>query len=474
MFHDVFIVLSLVVTGIGGTTERTPLALDAVTADAAVQRSPSAQVEAPEGTSLPPRVERVATARTPATARLKPVTKPAPVACPVDIDERGVVRVAGRATKLRYPAPEDRIWGGPEIAVWPLDDNTVLATLAANWSHGAWNEPELDGKLWAIDCSSRAVEVYFEQARADFGNAALTEDGSELFYTGADGVFTLHLARRATRRVTQAPTRECYGPPTESEPPLQLRDVVVGFTAGERRLIVHRGGLCQGGCNSAWTGHTVHVLRPRGERTPRVHIPHAVATVVADAAGELWLGDGFHCAEPGPCHRGTGGALWHSSDGEAWTRVAVGAGEERPYRAIAHVLTDAKRPGHLVVLEASIANDAAGEVPGQLFASEDAGRTWRRVEAPGGLNGAAGFEAVELVDGHTETLRVRIDGESLDEGEARSWVTNDGGRSWTADAGPVEPAPALALVVGDKRFRATLDGLWRRTPGHDDAVRVFP
>ena len=400
-----------------------------------------------------------------------PPAAPPKQACEVITDEdTGDVLVAGRQSGVQLE--QDWLWKHiPEIAVFPLDEDRVLFSTAPEWMRQGGASP--DGVLWVASCKDGKATPFMEQSGADFGAAALTPDGKTLYYTGPRGVEALDLAARTRVQVTETPRLDpetCWAVSGDEESDRVATDIVSGLSSDGKTLYVLRGGPC--GYESDFSAEELWISNPSTPGSQHIDRPHPIASIAADADGELWLGDAGACAEPGVSEPQSPGLVWTSTDqGDTWVPVKVSvSADEGMQNAAAVVLADAARPGHVLVLSGRCSNEAMGEHGGNLFVTRDAGVTWERVPMPAGIEQeelGALLSAADLVDGSVDHIRIWWADQVLE--------TEDAGATWTDPPGaPAMPEPHRTLRADGWTFRATENGLWRTGGVPEQETRVFP
>ncbi|MCA9526122.1 MAG: hypothetical protein KC549_07465 [Myxococcales bacterium] len=344
----------------------------------------------------------------------------------------------------------------PHSTVWPLSERSVLLASAGDWSAILPDVPA--GSLLKVDCDSGATRPFVAlRPGVDYGTGALTADGRTLFFTGAEGVERLDLRTGKSATVTKNGQVACTSGTGEDDmeafPDAQIRDVVLGFTAGDRRLRIRRQWGCPSISHAYGSRGDLDLLRPFSRR-PREHQPVAVTTLAAGAGGTLWAALGeASCSSD--C---VGSVVWRALSGQAWRPVVVPTAV-----APVQIVADARQAGWVVALGGLQTDDLGPSEGGELICSTDDGATWKALKTPGG--GAC--SALEVVGGDTRRLRVACEG--------GRFGTRDGGRRWRAFEGEVATNLQTTLVHEGLRYRATRDGLWRRTPGRmDDLARVDP
>ena len=346
---------------------------------------------------------------------------------------------------VRSPTQAERapavVEGQVGYVVWPLDATRVLVTRDYHWGDGHAPPATPEGRLLEVRCGE-GVSTDFLPPRpgVDYGNAALTRDGKHLFFSGNRGVERVDLAQRAVRDVTRRPIESCTANPEFPLPPAQQRDIVVGFTARDARLMILRGRFCESVvCGGFWEGEPLDLTRPLSARVGE-HRPHAFQSVDRAPHGTLWAVDG---------------GLWRSTDGTAWERVIL----ETKYGVAALVVT----PNALVVLEGlwqadvwDMSGESPEDVGGALLRSVDGGQTWTRMKGPEGR-----VQAIEFIEGF---LHART--------EEAGWRLGDHG-AWQPGPGP-KGRHNRVVEVGGHRISATRDGLWRKALAGGEPVKLLP
>jgi hypothetical protein len=368
----------------------------------------------------------------------------------------GQVLVAGKPTGLTHDEPA---LGVRKIRAWPYDPRTILLAWQTTWEHA--RRADADGTLWLATCATPSDRrPWLQLPGADFGNAAFDPKARVLYATGPRGVVAVHLADGRTRELTVAPPLDdaCWLDPEDGEADHQI-DVVTGLSDDRRVLRFDRGAPC--GFEGDWVAspYELELDAPR----PKLHRPHPVATVAADAAGDLWLGDAGRCDEPGARDHQSPSLVWRSRDlGDSWEPIEVIAGGVRMHTAALVIATSAKEAGHLAVLSARCKSSAA-TYGGRLFVTRDAGKSWAVLSPP---DGAGKLEALSLPEGGVDTLTVWAEG--------RAHTSQDGGKSWKSELRGRPPETWKRAQQGVAAFEATADGLVRTAPTLPPTRRVFP
>jgi hypothetical protein len=366
------------------------------------------------------------------------------------------IRVGGRELSF---TPIDK--PPQELRVYPATKDAVLVAYAGHDANGPYGSTN----LWRVSCKEGEPEVVASIEHADFGHAALARNGRTLFFTGADGAFALDLSSYQAQRLTQPKREICQ----KNEIP--TRDVVGDFVDA-RTLAVERG------CGFEFEWHGLPMLL-RDPGTPGMKEEAASrpppSSVAVGADGLLWLADGS-------CKESTtyGRVLVSSDHGEHWRRVPVKMLEPQPVR---QVIADRTKPGAVLVFTSSCGT-AAHVVPGWVYLTQDAGKTFRPFTVPFGIPAAgdAGpaaeqdpIQAVTVIDG--SVTRVVLFGESqqVEANKTARWESRDGGRTWK-DLPPVAAAPiasSATISSGDGELSIRKDGLYRMRKG-ETPVRIYP
>jgi hypothetical protein len=348
-----------------------------------------------------------------------------------------------------------------DLRVYPATKDAVLVAYSGHDANGPYGS----AVLWRVPCKAGEPEVVASIEHADFGHAAPAKNGRTLFFTGADGAFALDLASYQAQRLTQPKREVCQNNQ------LPTRDVVGDFVDA-RTLAIERG------CGFEFEWHALPVLL-RDPGTPKMKeeaIPRPPPSSVAVGAdGMLWLADGS-CKESK-----TYGRVMVSSDrGEHWRQVPVKMPEPQPVR---QVIADRSKPGAALVFTSSCGS-AAHVVPGWVYLTQDAGKTFRPFTVPSGIpagedGGPAAeqdpIQAVTAIDG--SLTRVVLFGESqqVEANKTARWETRDRGRTWK-DLPPVAAAPKVSpptISTGDAELDIRKDGLYRTRKG-EAPVRIYP
>jgi len=388
---------------------------------------------------------------------------PSTPTCTATVGADGEVTVGGSSVGLKVPNKDALT----TFAAGP--GRILLARRATSPGPPAVTE----GKLYEAHCAGfPPPRVLMERPGADFGAAVESPDGRALYFTDAQGAWALDLDGDPTTptRLTTPPELDvgCWLAGDEAALAAR-RDVVRAVDPETGALLVERGAPC--GYGGAWVSTPVWLLDPsQGTESPRAPV-HQASTVVADAAGRLWVGDAGRCDEPGPRDAQTPGTIFRSDDaGTTWRPVRVVASDAAMSTAAAVIRADAKRRGYLVVLSARCTSPA-GAYGGQIYATRDGGATWQHLTLPpeAGLPSEEGpsFTDVARVAGSVDRLHVWGAGGQV-------WRTNSSGLRWKrGDPGVPPPPPHDTTKLGGAVFQATPRGLVRIAADGKETV-VFP
>ena len=389
----------------------------------------------------------------PDETKRRPPPPPAKPACEAKLGPKGVVMVAGKPTGLVFKAKS-------KITVYPLDAKQILVTTRYPWI--ASQSLPATGSIWAVTCAApHAHQLFLEKKGADFGTAALSVDRRTLFYTTISGVRALNLQGKDDRTVTQpgpAPDT-CWSVGGKKRP--RLIDIVQGVRPDSGSLIVARGAFC--GLQGVWVSEVHWVSDPAAPRPGQEIQPRPVTTVAKDARGNIYVGDGGHCDQPGVQVRQSHGYVFKSTDrGVSWRAISVRVDRSRMHTGARTLLADKRRGGHLVVLS-SLCRTPFGSYGGLLYMTRDGGRTWRKIPVSG--------EVGETVDGGVGVDAVALAGGSID----RLYVWNkrgdryrslNTGKSW--ELSPTTrglPKPLTEVTVPGATLSLNPDGLSRKATG---------
>jgi hypothetical protein len=370
-------------------------------------------------------------------------------ACSIDSDDEGNVRIAGQKTGVTID-PDTR----PRLRTFPWDHETILVAIGmANPAH--WAEPEQMGTLFRVVCEKPRDWVSLVHIEgADFAWAELSVDRRWLYFS-YPGVGVLDFAAWDWARLTSPSVLDpCWA----SQEPFAAEDYVFGRIADDA-LVVYTGGPC--GFEAEWEGRTQVIDGIVEDELPFRRNRAYVGTVVADAKGRLWVGDGGQCSAPesvfSPAHAG----LWRSDDaGDSWTWVPI---DELQGRGVAAVWIHSGDPLHILAQAECCYGFAADFCEGgELLLSEDGGSTWTEVSprlTQPNPDHVGPVDQLE-VDAVAWQIDVHVAGF---EAELRLRSRN-GGRTWQplADDEVIVPsAVSRAADVGDWHFEPALEGLLR-------------
>jgi photosystem II stability/assembly factor-like uncharacterized protein len=125
---------------------------------------------------------------------------------------------------------------------------------------------------------------------------------------------------------------------------------------------------------------------------------------------------------------------------------------------------DARNPDHLLL----------GTSTGQMFSSDDAGRTWSRLARLGGDDYVLDHISID----HQNPKRIYVSAWSVSSQQiGEIFRTRDGGRNWeTLPAMHGKSIRALAMFKADSRIlvAGALDGVYRSNNGGDTWERMSP
>lgn len=415
-----------------------------------------------------PRTRTVARTSAP---RLRPRRAPPAVqpACRATVGANGRV-LLGKVSTPILVGRDNNTGTWDEVATWSYDRRRVLVASRPIWRRQNGAAP--DGLLWLVDCKApRRARKLLTRKDADFGNAAATADGKTLYFTGAKGIVALSLPGLKTRVITRAPIMKglsCPGGGTK-----RARDVVQHLSPDGQRLTFWRGGPC--GHQHDWKACELVLLHPASTTGSKLHRPHPVTSVAVDAKGTVWLADGGRCDEPGVQDPASESVLLRSANrGKTWRQVKVRTkGAQSVMGTAAHrVLADARRPGHVVVLSETCTDSGNEGQGGDLYATSDGGKTWRRIpRGRGWPRRPQGQRLMGLSTVQNTTARLI----ALDDNR-RCWETANAGKAWRKLPCPkrLSTFGSWTRAVKGCRYRATDDGLWRRCKGDKTAKRVYP
>tara|TARA_B100000674_G_C37872072_1_gene930002 strand:- start:21 stop:1358 length:1338 start_codon:yes stop_codon:yes gene_type:complete len=293
--------------------------------------------------------------------------------------------------------------------IFPLDPSRILIASKHTWSDHSLQLPK--GTLWSVACDQpKQPEIFYQRADSDFGHAALSKDGHALFFTSKDGIKRLFLATKTVQSVTDSPpVSELCWTHGETSYSQNMTDLVESLDPSSNVLRFRRGSHC--GVSATWISRKWQLsLDNLDTDTPAMRSPRPYSTLTRDVSGQLWVGDGGHCDQPGLLDRQTPGFVFVSrNDGLNWDALPVKVGEAMAHTAIRSIRADKKRPGHLVIHAARCTNPL-GTYGGLLYMTRDAGQSWRRVtvkrEAGYPSDGGIGVVDFELIDGSIDRIRV--------------------------------------------------------------------
>lgn len=231
-------------------------------AEAPSAASAPSEGEADEGATVSAEISDP-TARLTARAPMLPAWDPAATepACRPSLDAEGQLVVAERPQPLRFA--RDQHHRLPRLATWAYRSDAVLVAERPRW-HLNQASPTV-GTLWLVSCDGRTEPVpAMAMTGADFGNAAMSKDGTTLYFTGPRGVLGLDLATRTTTTVTEAPALDVAGCSAlyGARTPTHHRDVVRSV-GRHGRLVIERGHYC--GFEGDWQGRRQLVPLPDSE-----------------------------------------------------------------------------------------------------------------------------------------------------------------------------------------------------------------
>lgn len=396
---------------------------------------------------------------------------------------RGGARTSRPACKVELVATDPSLWEvrirvgtselslgtsntlAQELVVYPAGPDAVLVAYASSNEHGPSGGP----KLWRVTCTSPRAEVFACMQDADFGHSALSPDKRTLLFTGLDGIFSLDLQTRTTRRLTQAPPlAHCD---LNDQP---FAQDVVGRFIDRHTLTFQRGGPC--GYEAEWEADEMLLRNPGTARAvvepaPRPPFP----SVAIDASGGFWLADGL-CKD-----RETYGRILFSADhGDHWRKIPVKTREEQPMR---QVIADRQQPGSILVF--SYACDSGAHMdPGWIYVTHDGGKAFYPIAVPAGIREREGdgpaseqdpLQAITAPDGRIAHLILFGYRGGLPDDTLDRWESTDAGRTWKSVAAvkAAPPPPPPTATFGEWTLTIRKDGLYRARGG-GPAVRIYP
>lgn len=370
-------------------------------------------------------------------------------ACTAALDDEGQLVIAGQPSGVEIDPDLS-----PRVRSFPWDHESILLAIGVA-SPAFWAEPEQVGSLYRVACDRPREWVELVHLdHADFAWAELSVDRRWLYFS-YPGVGVLDFA--AWDWAQLAPPRmlsSCW----VSEAAIAGEDYVFGRIADDA-LLVYSGGPC--GFEAEWEGQVEVIDGIREDELPFRRKRAYVSTVVADAKGRLWVGDGGQCSEAEAVYSRGHAGVWRSDDaGERWDYVGVGGLVER---GIVGLWIRADDPRQLLAqAECCYAFAADYCEGGELFASDDGGASWIEVSPRLVQSHPDAYGPVDrlTVDPVAWTIDVHVPSYEGDL-ELRS---RDGGRSWK----PVADPPTLATPASRE---ATIDH-WHFEPGLEGLVRT--
>lgn len=371
------------------------------------------------------------------------------VACAVELDGDGEVRIGGQASGVLVDVDL-----APRVRAYPWDHETILLAIGRA-RPGAIAAPEQVGRLYKVVCERpRAWVELVGLEQADFAWAELSLDRRWLYFSYA-GVGVLDFAAWDWAQLTEPRTlSSCWA----REDGYVADDFVIG-RIGDSALIVQSGGPC--GYEAEWEGEAMVIDGIREDELPFRRKRAFVSFVVADAKGRLWVGDGGQCSVPEAVHTRGHAGLWRSDDaGEQWTFVPIMPGLAA--RGFVGVWSRASAPEQLLA-RAECCHTAAADYceGGELFASHDGGASWSEVSPRLAQADPDAFGPVDrlVVDASAWTIDVHLRGDAGD----LALHSSDGGHTWKSlSIGPERDGTASREVdLGRWHFEPGLEGLVR-------------
>ncbi len=383
----------------------------------------------------------------------RPPAPPAKPACEATVDEKGVVKIGEKTTGLVLKPKATGV-------VFPLDAKRILVT-----DQHAWTTHEAlpaKGQLWALACTApHGHELFLERKGADFGTAALSVDRRMLFYTTIHGVAALTLGGKEERSVTKPGGVDDTCWQLGSGRARRMIDVVRTVQQDSGALLVERGSFC--GLQGSWVSERLLISDPAAPKRGLVKRPHSMTTIAKDARGNVYVGDGGSCDQPGIRARQTPGRVFKSTDrGSSWRSVRVRVKEAAMHSGAHTILADQRRGGNLVVLSA-LCRMPFGSYGGLLYMTRDGGRTWRKISvsstAGEEVDGGVGVDAVALVGGSIDRLYVWNK-------QGHRYRSQNTGKSWEESPSAAGPPKRLQMVkIPGATLTLSSKGLLREAVG---------
>ena len=313
-----------------------------------------------------------------------------------------------------------------EVSVFALDPEHILLARKHRWDKEPMGPAK--GTLWRVSCAQPALtDAFYQRAASDFGHAALSSDHHALFFSSREGIKRLFLATKTVQSVTDAPnvgdTCWTYG---EEGFVQTLTDIVQSLNPKLNLLNFERGGPC--GVMGTWTARPWQLAVGKDSvNAPPMRSPRPFSTLTRDVSGQLWVGDGGRCDQPGLLDLQTPGVIFVSrNDGVDWEAVKIQVGAASAHTGVRSVRSDRKRAGHLIVHTARCTNPL-GTYGGLLYMTRDAGRHWSRVpiESAAGYpsDGGTGVVDFTLIEDSIDSIRVWND-------KGETHVTRTTGSTW--------------------------------------------
>lgn len=293
-------------------------------------------------------------------------------ACVVTVDDKGQLMVRGRV----IPSDgflEPGLASEARVRSFPYRSDAILLAIGTNDPWAPYADEFPSGTLWQLPCDRPEDIRALEQIEgADFAWAELSRDGASLFYS--DGAVRRYdVAQRESHPITTPPRiGECW----MAEGPIAATEYVAGWV-GDDRLLIYWGGPC--GFEAEWNGGTAVIEDPGGAATRRASA--YVGSIVVDANGQVWVGNGGLCAEPAAAwDRGSPG-LWRSDDvGETWAFVPIAALGKQPHGVASISTSGARISVEAECCYAYIQDECS--VGGESLYSDDGGRSWKSAGTP--------------------------------------------------------------------------------------------
>ncbi len=371
------------------------------------------------------------------------------------------LRVDGRDMGLElgvvYPEEEMR------LRTHPWDEQSILVAVG-DVRPGAFMSPEQQGILYRVPCAD--PEDHEEVVRidgADFAWSVPSADRTRLYFSYT-GVGVLDFAAGDWSTLTEpVEYEECWMGADEGEA-TQGYDYVDGWLSDDA-LRIYTGGPC--GFEAEWEGG-VYALELEGR--PRRREPAHVGSVLDDAKGRLWVGDGGLCEDAETYDTRGSRGLWHSDDrGETWNLVSLPIRGEHGIDGLWRFDVDPQ----LLLARVECCYGSAADFceGGGLFISRDSGDHWQALDPTAAQPNPEDWGPPRKVG--MEGKRLFVGYETIEGGEGL--VTDDRGRNWQMDGSfSAFEEPMRRVELDGHVFEPGPEGLVRISPDGTRTVVLMP